>query len=63
MGFDVPMEREKVPIPVVEDGRTSGNIIKIAGRDGTFQERRLSDEQLAAIKAILNQMPDAADDL
>lgn len=39
------------------------NIIRIAGRDGSYQERRLSDEQLAALKAILDQMPDATDDL
>lgn len=39
------------------------NIIKIAGRDGSFQERQLTDDQLAAIKAIIAQMPDASDDL
>lgn len=39
------------------------NIIKIAGRDGSYEERRLTDEQLAALKAILSQMPDASDDL
>lgn len=49
-------------------GRTNNpnnttNIIKIAGRDGTFQERQLTDNQLAAIKAIIDQMPDASDDL
>lgn len=41
----------------------NNNIIKIAGRDGSYQERRLSDEQLAALRAILDQMPDATDDL
>lgn len=39
------------------------NIIRIAGRDGSFEERTLSDDQLSALKAILNQMPDASDDL
>lgn len=39
------------------------NIIRIAGRDGSFEERALSDDQLSALKAILNQMPDASDDL
>ena len=39
------------------------NIIKIAGRAGSYEERRLTDEQLAALKAILSQMPDASDDL
>ena len=39
------------------------NIIKIAGRDGSYEERHLTDEQLAALKAILSQMPEASDDL
>lgn len=39
------------------------NLIRIAGRDGSYQERKLSDEQLAALKAILDQMPDVTDDL
>lgn len=39
------------------------NLIRIAGRDGSYQERTLTDEQLAAVKAILDQMPDVPDDL
>lgn len=39
------------------------NIIKIAGRDGSYQEHVLSDAQLSAVKAILDQLPDASDDL
>lgn len=39
------------------------NVIKIAGRDGSYQERVLSDQQLAALKALLDQLPDASDDL
>ncbi len=56
-------EHNKMPISETKDGHHSGNIIKIAGRDGSFRERQLSDEQLAAINAILNQMPDASNDL
>ena len=41
----------------------TANIIRIAARDGSFQERRLSDQQLAALVAILDQMPDVPDDL
>lgn len=40
-----------------------GNLIRIAARDGSYQERRLSDQQLAALVAILDQMPDVPDDL
>lgn len=39
------------------------NTIRIAGRNGTIHERHLSDQQLAALLAILDQMPDASDDL
>ena len=39
------------------------NILRIAGRDGSFQERHLTDEQVAALKAILDQMPDVPDGL
>lgn len=39
------------------------NILKIAARDGSYQERILSDQQLAALKAILDQMPDVPEDL
>lgn len=39
------------------------NVLKIAGRNGSYQERRLTDQQLAALVAILDQMPDVPDDL
>lgn len=39
------------------------NVLRIAARDGSYQERVLSDQQMAALKAILDQMPDVPDDL
>ena len=39
------------------------NIIRIAGRDGSYEERILTDEQITAIKGILSQLPDASGDL
>lgn len=39
------------------------NVIKIAGRDGSYRERHLTDEQLAAFKAMLDALPEAPDDL
>lgn len=39
------------------------NVLQIAARDGSYQVRKLSDKQLAALKAILDQMPDVPDDL
>lgn len=41
----------------------SQNFISIAGRDGSYERRTLTDQQLSALKAILAQMPDASDDL
>ena len=37
------------------------NTIRLAGRDGTYVERRLTDEQMRAFKLMLQQMPDADD--
>lgn len=39
------------------------NVLRIAGRDGSFEERVLTDEQLTALKAIISQLPDASEDL
>lgn len=46
---------KKVPTPVSESG-TARNIIKIAGRDGSFVERELTDEQAALMKNMLDQL-------
>jgi len=59
--------REKAPA-LTEKDRRSGieknmNILRIAGRDGSFEERVLTDDQMATVKAFLNLLPDASDDL
>lgn len=46
-----------------ESKAEEGNLIRIAARSGTYIERLLTDQQLAALTAILDQMPDATDDL
>lgn len=51
---------EKDPAPVSEGGPKL-NKIQIAGRDGSFLERELTDEQLAALKVLVDQLPDADD--
>lgn len=38
------------------------NIIRIITRDGSCEERYLNDQQLSAIKAVLDQMPDTTID-
>lgn len=39
------------------------NIIKIAGRDGSFHERYLSDDQFSMLKALIDQLPEVPEDL
>ena len=39
------------------------NVIKICGRDGSYSEKRLTDEELAAFAALFSRLPDASDDL
>ena len=56
-------ETEKAPAETDKRYPEGYNILKIAGRDGTFRERVLSDQQLAALIAIVDQMPDVPDDL
>lgn len=47
------------PTPISEsEGR---NVIRIAGRDGSYIEKRLTDEQASAWMAIIEQLPDADD--
>lgn len=48
---------------VEKQGSENRNLIRIAGRDGSYQDHYLSDGQLDAIKAIIAQLPDASDDL
>lgn len=49
--------------PTVSDGLGDCNVIRIAGRDGSYQTRKLTDEQIVLFKAMLDQMPDVPDDL
>lgn len=53
-------DEQKEPTPVGGDGQ-GRNIIKIAGRDGSLIERRLTDDQVAALKLMLAQLPEVDD--
>lgn len=55
-------EKKEKPTPVSESGQPV-NIVKIAGRDGSFVEKRLSDKELQALKAFVDLLSDANDDL
>lgn len=59
-------EKNKALLSINEmekQGSENRNLIRIAGRDGSYQVHYLSDGQLDAIKAIIAQLPDASDDL
>lgn len=66
-GYLMGWEEEPLPvqhvIPDDADAVPVNNVVRIAARDGSFQERHLTDEQLAALKAILDQMPDVPENL
>lgn len=53
-------DEQKEPTPVGGDGQ-GRNIIKIAGRDGSLIERQLTDDQVAALKLMLAQLPEVDD--
>lgn len=39
------------------------NIVKIAGRDGSYVERAMTDDEVADLQAKLDALPDASEDL
>lgn len=39
------------------------NIVKIACRNGDYIEKRLTDEQVKALKLVIEQLPEAPDEL
>lgn len=53
-------EQKEKPTPVSESG-PNRNVLRLAGRDGSYVERNLTDEQMAAIKMMIEQLPDADD--
>lgn len=57
--FLLGQETEKAPTP--EGGRPV-NIVTIAGRDGSYVERRLTDGQTKALKMFIDELPDADED-
>ena len=44
-----------------EDLPERKNTVRIAGRDGSFIEKKLSDDQVAALKTLIDQLPEADD--
>ena len=53
---------EKKTVPGGTQDGEKKNLIRIIGRDGSYEERYLTDEQLQAMKAVVKQMPKVEDD-
>lgn len=45
------------------DAKSDKNLIRIAGRDGSFRERFLTDDQMKALNAFIDLLPEVPDDL
>lgn len=55
------ISEQKEKPTLVSEGGPKRNVLRLAGRDGSFVERSLTDEQVAAIKMMIEQLPDADD--
>ena len=53
---------EEEPAIESDDGQKK-NIVKIAGRDGSYIEKRLSDSDIELLLQMIDRLPDASDDL
>ena len=56
------VQKETPPVLTKKDERKKKNVVRTIGRDGSYEERYLTDEQLEALKAVMRQMPKVEDD-
>lgn len=63
MGWEDKQENSySLPQPTITENIDKHiNIIKIAGRDGSYEERALTDEQLDLFKKMIAALPEATD--
>lgn len=63
--FNVPIDylrgRENEKPPVNDEGQMAANTVRIAGRDGSYVEKRLSDDQVDLLRRMIDQLPDCTD--
>lgn len=52
---------EKGKPPVTDGGLMGANTVRIAGRDGSYVERQLTDEQVDLLLRMIDQLPDCTD--
>ena len=54
---------DKIEKPSASGELPDKNVVTIIGRDGRYIKKKLTDEQIRALETIINQMPDAPDDI
>ncbi len=59
MGWDETDEKRKPPVN--DGGLMAANTVRIAGRDGSYVERQLTDEQVDLLRRMIDQLPDCTD--
>ena len=52
---------QKEKSPVNDEGLMAANTVRIAGRDGSYVEKQLSDDQVDLLLRMIDQMPDYKD--
>ncbi len=52
---------QKEKPPVYDEGQMAANTVRIAGRDGSYVEKQLSDDQVDLLLRMIDQMPDLQD--
>ena len=61
LGRDPDPAGQKAAAPTPTAPPPARNTVRIAGRDGSCVEKNLSDEQTAALKLLIHQLPDVDD--
>ena len=51
--------RDETDDPSAAPANADNNVVIVRGRDGSFSEKKLTDEQMKAVQAIIDQLPDA----
>lgn len=58
---------EAMALKLAEEARKEAapklHVVKIAGRDGSYEERTMTDDEVADLQAKLDSLPDASEDL
>lgn len=60
---DMPVSLSREEPAIASDDGQKKNIVKIAGRDGAYIEKRLSDSDIELLLQMIDRLPDASDDL